>query len=337
MSERINPRENEVRNRYQEPIPLGYDSLVGQYSPDSFRNEVENRGLEVLQDERKEGEDHQLVVRVEPGSYQVDTGFERFNLSDKRFYYGNNPVELQHIPLELDYESQEFRQFERMVQATAEVDLDNLSELIHRIDSVLQREIESSGETDNIRRMSEILRSHKSACAGKSVVSGALLEHLYGKNLSVQRVHGVSYKMGDSRGNDVGHDWLRITNGNKIVLYDPYFRRQESHLYSDSEKEDSSFKDYEIEAGFIARINTTSPIDIESLEGVRLVRNIHGSFELFADREQAYKSQISGRLISKFLTQGGNMQFINGSFQLARSHEKEASRMLIPLIDIKRV
>lgn len=320
-----------------------------RFDREAFVEMLASHGLRAAE-EREENGDHVVVLVLEQGRYKVQVGFPRFDLDDERQFYGNNLPESQGRALEVDHDASEFialfDEFSELLESSGngpswEIDRHVVETLMQSLDDVVQAHIDSSLDDEDIYRMSDILRARKSACSGKALVAGMLLEKLATTNRALEGVEvnsivGASSRIEEQGAHKTYHEWLRIRFGDFVALYDPYYQRIAVYdLRNPQPERETPFADYDVYAGFVGNLHSDAPMT--SIGGVRLVQSIHGTTEPFIDPEQAHLSQITGIRYAQFTTEGGRMTLKDGGFELSKDSDDGASgRRLEPLLDLQR-
>jgi hypothetical protein len=355
MSEKPRSQEQPEYNfnfPLKEKIPLGHQDTRSLYEPSRFLLDIQERGLQIVSEREDQG-DHIVSLDIRPGSYEVDAGFATYDLSDKRFMYSNNPEEKQHVPLILDPENPGFTKLQLELMNDLETegldffsgdgDPKKLAKLVAALASVMQHNIHSHERTENISRLSQIIEAKQSACAGEALVAGSLLKKIFSVGAGhgpydVRRIDGASAHFEGQRPHDVGHSWLRISDGHgNVVLYDPHYKKQRIYNLADLKVEPTDpFLQYGVEAGFMAKIHNQSRSGLKSIGGVKLVQSFKGATEVWVDTREAHAAQIRGFRKLTFDTQGGSVELHNGSFSLSRKPDGQSARKLEPLVDIRK-
>lgn len=345
-------REYNPYQNIQEKAPMGRTSLFAPFDSRKFTSEIERRGLRILS-EKKGNSDQILTVDLESGSYHLEAGFSEFNPNDNRYRYSNNAPENQDAPLILDVEHPAFKKLDRELVLQLQQqgfdfqfdqgDPQKLKQIIQAIDTVMRQNMRSHERTEDVRKLSEIIESGESACAGESLVAGLLLQKRFQprtgyKSLDVRQINGSSAHFENQRSHDIGHVWLRISDGGgNVALYDPHYKR--SRIYNLEKPQidaDDPFKQYGVQAGFMAHIHNNSKAGLKRVGGIKLVQSIHGTTEVWVDTDEAHAAQISGQRKLAFDTERGTLELHNGAFSLSKRPTSEA-RNLEPLVDINKV
>ena len=274
---------------------------------------LEQSGFRVI-----ETSNEKVSIEVPEGRFHIVTGFPEFNPRDKRFFYGNNVVGMQHKPLELDFDSAIFRSFSDEFKRKIGFG-QSLDETISVLDDLVQSSIESDSEDERITNMSQILQKGRSACAGKALVSAGLLKALDLKP-EVQLVYGASSQFDNKRPHNIGHVWLRISAGDSVILYDPYFGHIMSYkLPEPTTIEQDPFGNYSVGAYFAANIINQLSVKSFGREYAKLVEETSGSKSMWVPNERALASQVFGEMDFEFETKSsGNLTFVNGGLFSAR-------------------
>jgi hypothetical protein len=341
---RHGPRHREhaqVERRFLQELP--------RLSLGELKREFQVAGCDVSGGRDKDGEMRQQV-RFPSGLYKMDVGFQGFDPNDTRRFYGNNPPNLQARPIEIDGGTS-VKKFFSLVEKEAGKShaqgrgssRDRLEGIIDTIDAVLQDNLQSREETEQVSRLSEILDQGWTACAGMVLVAGLSLERIKGDlPLRVEEVRGVSHRVADQRLHDVNHVWLRVSNGSEVILYDPYYGRRSTYELASTElTPDDPFRLYTVQAeGAGVIINKLNAQKLESSveDRTRLVRNVKGGYEAYLSDEHSFLAQVRGSQEVIFQTSGGEMEFMNGTIERSRDpRSNTAGRMLSPVLGIEKI
>jgi hypothetical protein len=345
-------REYNPYQNVREKAPMGRTSLFAPFDSRKFTSEIERRGLRILS-ERKEGDEQILTVELESGSYHLEAGFSEFNPNDNRYRYSNNAPEKQDAPLILDVEHPAFKKLDRELVLQLQQqgfdfrfdqgDPQKLEQIIQAIDTVMRQNMRSHERTEDVTKLSEIIESGESACAGESLVAGLLLQKRFQprtgfKSLDVRQINGSSAHFEGQRPHDIGHAWLRISDGGgNVALYDPHYKQYKIYNLNNLQIDtDDPFKQYGVEAGFMGHIHNNSKAGLKRVGGIKLVESMRGTTEVWVHTVEAHPAQISGYRKLAFDTEGGTVELHNGAFYLSKKPTSEA-RYLEPLIDINKV
>lgn len=350
------PIENEKPQPHtRESIPLYTENPLGSYNHTRFKQALEQRGFRIIEDQELRG-DRLVSTEITPGDYILATGFTRLSLDDRRYLYGNNPKEEQNRPLILDTDHPSFqnlyRQFRNEIirnkSGKSEAEFDKIATLVRSLDAVVGKQLVSSSEDENVRTLSEIIASGKSACAGKVLVSGLILRAYFqehDRSSDVQAIGGRSFKVKHRRRapHDIHHVWLRIALGDTVALYDPYYKKQSFYQCLEggniSAPKDDHFSRYDVNAYEVAKIHGNVPLD--SISGIKLAevtREGKTKLEAYMDDDLGYLAQIKGVKEIGFSAKGnGILKFVNGSFEFAQGITRDNyARYLEPVIELRR-
>ncbi|GEM_PF-4171328 len=299
----------------------------------SFTHILGQNGFKVVEDVEQSG-DRKTTIDVPEGRYHIVAGFPEFDPTDKKFFYGNNVVEMQHQPLELDFNAASFQRLAEELRGKLKEGQD-LKDIIATLDGVIQKTVRSDAQDERITKMSQILEKGHSACTGKVLVSAGLLKAVRPES-DVQLIYGASSSFEDRRPNDIGHIWLRIVQENDVVLYDPYYK----HLVPyDLEKPRSfigdPFAGYSVGAYFAANVVNQLPVRTTDRRFTKLVGETSGNKSVWIADEKALASQIFGEMNFEFDTnKSGKLCFINKGLFSARG---DGAGFGYPLREITKV
>ena len=328
MSRRERGAEPRDQIAIGEGRPLAYP-----FNPEGFIQKLRSKGFHPRQETRRFGEQH-LVLPIDPGSYRFSCGFPGIDEHDTRYFYGNLPVEKQVRALKLDTHHARFQSVLHEFQGRLPRDQTDFAGFAEALYSVMEDSLTPDEADEDIEKMSQILERGRSACAGLTLVAGLLVRQTVPRSWFVQRVDGASADFDGKRPHDIGHNWLRISNGRDVALYDPYYQHLTTYDLQDLQiHEEDPFRGYPVQALSYATIH--NEIHPQKFSGVRLVDDIHGRREAWLKSHLAHEAQISGNLKYDLINvRGGGLDMVNGCIWTSRDM---VSLTLFPLHGIERL
>lgn len=293
-----------------------------------------------MSNHESETEGNVEVHDLPEGTYRIRLGFPEITAKDTRYFYANREDSLQEKPVRLDVESESFQNLLTQFRKEAE-SAQNLEDVVQALSRVLVATIKRSSEDHDIERASEIVEKGEAACDGLVLVAGLLLKEsgLLNPTDSVERIIGTSAPVGDTRSHDIGHAWLRISNGAQAVLYDPYFgvmRVYDLHAEEVVLDADDPFYSYEVLALGVANVNKA--LGEKGFSGpLRLVKSIRGENELFLVRPHALLAQIDGHIDYTFESAGRQLTTVGEALEVGKQDivQPGEARLSVPVLGIE--
>jgi hypothetical protein len=298
-----------------------------------FARFLEQKGFQVVESVETGG-DQRVSIAVPEGRFHLVAEFPKFDPADRKFFYGNNVVEMQHKPLELDFNSPLFQRLAKDFQNKIHPN-EGVDEIVAQLDEVVQSSVRSDSADEKISRMSEILQKGRSACTGKVLVSAGLLRSAP-LNADVRYMYGASSSFGDQRPHNIGHVWLRVAKDDMVVLYDPYYKHLVPYqLPNPTTFEGDPFAEYSV--GAYCAANVVNQIPVKSLDNrfTKLVKETSGNKSAWIQNNQVLAAQIFGEIDFEFETKAsGKLTFINGGLF---SNRGGGAGFGYPLKDISKI
>ncbi|OHA39989.1 MAG: hypothetical protein A3G59_03645 [Candidatus Taylorbacteria bacterium RIFCSPLOWO2_12_FULL_47_20] len=299
---------------FEEMGPLCPKSLIEQVGGDYnlLKDTLEGEGLVVKQEISTKGE-KVFTCDVPKGVYGLSLGLRRFDSLDSNWYYGNNPdINIKKRPLILDVGSPEFQKMRQEFSNSGRDERD-LEGVMKKLDVVVQR-IASDSSDEDVLRLSEIIHNGKSACAGKSLISGLLMREVF-PAIRAEVMSGSSFDISGSQypSHNIGHDWIRLTDGIQVGVYDPYYRRQVVFDENSIDRlTESNFFDYEVlsfAAGkLLERLHATAQVG----DYLRPIRYSNGTEEYFVSDVGKVVPFLTGETRCRFECEGGKFGISDG-------------------------
>jgi hypothetical protein len=311
--------------------------IASPFDTESFRMALQKKSFNILES-HFDGSDHSTRVKIDPGWYYIELGFPEIDSNDQRYLYSNLPPDLQERPLELDVSHESFRLLAEKLGETINGST-NFSENLDKVKRLIEDNFEPNSKDEHVRRLSEIIMSKKSACSGLSLIAGLLCKEVFSELTHVQTIHGASAKFENQRSHDIGHMWLRISNGKDVALYDPYYGQMRiydlRHFLSDPS---DPFRGFELQADGGAQLQNEANMSLFK-KNVRVVRSIRGSLETWYDKSQSMTAQLTGKVGYEFETKvGGTLNFVNNGIEISKNRNlKDSSRYIDLLYDLQKI
>lgn len=326
MSERLSSKP--------EVPETSHPTLFEQLGPEGLINHLESQGIEVIPVE-DDGE-QRLSVHCPVGVYSGAVGLPEIKPSERRYFYGNLPPELQEHALELDINHPAFQRLLGELADTLHGNIHSVEQLVPALKAIIENNLADDQSDEHVRRLSEIVESGRTACAGMVTIGGLLAKSI-APTLSVTAITGSPLRFRDEFPLDFSHEWLRIADTKHIVLYDPLYQQLATYdTTSPSVNTNDPFEHYRVYAWGVAPLTAGRRLSISpNLEAVTRVGS--EGYELWVAPESSMAVQILGKLPFATKTDGANFVLVNGNIELARnSQNRDSSRRLIPLLELNK-
>jgi len=250
------------------------------------------QGVELVEKDGRGFERYRLL----PGVYQLDFGFRNFGEHENDWRSGASDRESdRETPFLFDHNNPEVARFTRDLfenqshfQGQEEVRL-----LAQRFGQLIMSMSISEPEYNN--SLSDIVNSGQGMCDSKSVLFGSLIAH--NTNLEAQAIIGQYGQVKDKVSYPFHHQWMRITDGTQIYLFDPMYERftafeQENDTFYAMDDGDSYFSN--LTPACYAAGKLISQMNIQRFGGIRLVETHAGDGnEVYVNNEESLAAQLS--------------------------------------------
>ena len=317
------------------PLEFGPARLTPQPKPES-QNEVQGaqEGYKVLEDFERNGE---RIARIEipKGHHIFSFGFRQVDPKEKRWFHGGNDdmSRRESKPFKFDVDSPEFQKINLEFKSTLSQNED-LKNLVKKLNDVIQQRVSSYMGYENAHAISEIIRTGKAACANKSILAGTIIRTQF-PNLRVETITGYLGKFKDRVSLPFGHEWLRISDEEACVLYDPMYNKSFYYKFGTILEPNNPFERYTINALPFAKLYNL--IGLNSISILKLIKTRDGNQDIFiVSDEFTLESQLNGQIEDRIGTNGGVLELTNGNIS-NETETQNGPRLLYPLMHLQKV
>jgi hypothetical protein len=211
---------------------------------------------------------------------------------------------------------------------------DDVVDVAPALKALIERRLQGDLADEHVSKLSEIIQKGHTACAGMVTVAGVLLKTVAPK-LSVAAITGSPLQFTDKMPVNFHHEWLRISDGKHVALYDPLYKHLEMYeLAQPTTGAEDVVGNYQVYAWGVGAFSKG--------EGVALSPNIkfvmahdNTGNELWLQPDDGVAAKIFGEISFGVRTPGATMTLVNGNIELSRNPSNRASgRHLIPITQL---
>lgn len=308
--------------------------LFDKNRPTALAEKIKAKGYKILED-FDEGEERITKIDLSKGEHLFGFGFRQINPKEKRWFHGglDDKERRESSSFKFDTKSPEFEKIFREYVSNISAN-DNLEDVVARLNTVLQRHVRSDMGEENAHSLSEIIQAKKAACASKSVLAGSMLKEQF-PDLRVEVVDGYYGVVKDKISLPFGHEWLRISDGDSCVLYDPMYDKRFYYKFDTHPNSGNPFSNYTVSALPFAQLHNL--IKLTTVGGSLKLAESHidSGREFLVENEHTINCQLGGQIAAYAKTDGGVLKLVDGNI----SNEVQAEsgpRLLYPLIALEK-
>lgn len=255
------------------------------------------------------------MLTFAPGDYGFDFGFREIDPNAKDWFHGGSDKDIRESrAFELNVHSPEFRQLAKEFRSR-NIGFADPARFIIALDSVIQKSIASDMEDERCVRVSDIVKLGKGACASKVLIAGLLAKEI--GSLAAETVNGQVGRVRERVSHPFSHEWLRLTDGDRVALYDPMYGRfqffsRQGQSYEEVKGGNYDFGNYSVKA-FPHQVIFAKGMNAKAVQGIRLVDSFDGpTKEFFVLDQFARSSQIEGGMYGVFVEGSGVVKLYDG-------------------------
>jgi len=275
--------------------------------------------------------------RLSSDAYQFDFGFRNFGEHESDWLSRASDRESDwQTPFKFDYDHPKVKQFELLLFEKKR-DFNNpkeVSELIGRFSKLIKSMKIDEPEYNN--SLSDIVVSGKGMCDAKSVLFGSMLTK--NTNLEAQTIIGQCGRVQDRVSYPFHHQWMRITDGKYVYLFDPMYEKlavfeQDGDLFYPMDEEDSHFSNLTPACYPAAKLMVR--MNIQRYGGIRMVKSFNNDgAEMYVDNQESLSAQLSNQMTFVFeINQAEELEIHDGAIKTGIGD----TSLYFPVKDFKKI
>jgi hypothetical protein len=261
--------------------------------------------------------------RLDSGVYQINFGFRNFGENEADWFSRASDSESDwQTPFKFDYDHPAVSQFEKLLFDGLQ-DFNNpeaIKVLTERLGKLIKSLDVNDPEFNN--SLSDIVTSGNGMCDAKSVLFGSMLAR--NTNLEIQAITGQYGQVQDKVTYPFSHQWMRITDGNNVYLFDPMYEKlavfeQDGEAFYAMDEQDSHFTNLTPACYPAGKLITQ--MGIQRWGGVRVVEPYdNGGGEVYVDNEESLPIQLTNNTAFSFeIEKEKELEIYNGAVKTGTS------------------